>query len=323
MLNFLSNTNEVEKSQNFMPSLKKSNILQKINNLMSKKSNPIAEFLFDKKYFTMRHLILLTPVLGQAVAQCSRAALQQLAEGFHESVASGKLTLPVTGDLVYTENFKETSPGKGFLLSKPVKSSLHRHLLDTTTCATFTEIVAHENTPPYVIGAQVHYTGGKASKIEALVTGKDNGWLFDASATYNWASKESRPEIPEAKRDARKTIQAVADAYLDKFSNGSMPVPIATPCERLEGKMHVAPNCIAGMPTVGGGKSGGANVMTNRRYVIDEVVGTVDVFLNFGGMPDSHEYRVEEGKLKIVHTITVGSLGRMGKGTGKAPKRLM
>jgi len=232
--------------------------------------------------------------------------------------------VPVTDNVVYTENFKATGPGKGFLHSKPVKSSLHRHLLDTTACATFTEIIAHENTPPYVIGTQIHYTGGKASKIEALVTTKQNGWLFDASTTYRWASKESRPEIPEAKRDSRKTIQAVADAYLDKFSNGATPVPIATPCERLEGKMHVAPNCIAGMPTSKG--KGGANLMTNRRYVIDEAAGTVDVFLNFmGGMPDSHEYRVEGGKLKIVHTITVGSTGGMpkGLGRGKGPKRLM
>ena len=69
-------------------------------------------------------------------------------------------------------------------------------------------------------------------------------------------------------------------------------------------------------------------MMTNRRYVIDEVVGTVDVFLNFGGMPpDSHEYRVENGKLKIVHTITVGAAGRMpksiGKGKGKGTRKLM
>jgi hypothetical protein len=83
--------------------------------------------------------------------------------------------------------------------------------------------------------------------------------------------------------------------------------------------MHVAPNCIAGIPTTGNGKAG-VSMMTNRRYVIDEVVGTVDVFLNFGGMPDSHEYRVEDGKLKIVHTITVGSSGRMAK-VSQGPKK--
>jgi hypothetical protein len=196
-----------------------------------------------------------------------------------------------------------------------VKASLHRHLLDTTTCATYTEIIAHENNPPYVIGTQIHYANDMASKIEALITTKENGWLFDANSTFQWASKENRPLISEEKRDTRAVIQAVADAYLDRFSNGNTPVPIATPCERLEGKMHIAPNCIAGMPTPGSGKAV-ANMMTDRRYVIDEVVGTVDVFLNFRGMPDSHEYRVESGKLKIVHTITVGSLGGMAKGTG-------
>jgi hypothetical protein len=282
----------------------------------------IVSPIFDTKIFAMQGLILITSVLlGQAAAQCSRATLQELAEGYHASVTSGKMNVPVAANLVYTENFKAASPGNG-ILSKPVKTSLHRHLLDTTACAPFTEIIAHENTPPYVIGTQIHYTDGKASKIEAVITSKENGWLFDASATYKWASKESRPAIAEGQRDSRAVIQAVADAYLDKFSNGDTPVPIATPCERLEGKMHIAPNCIAGMPTAGSGKAV-ANMMTNRRYVIDEVMGTVDVFLNFRGMPDSHEYRVENGKLKIVHTITAGTLGGMPKSKGakgKGPK---
>ena len=290
--------------------------------------NIIKLFLsnIDNKESAMKYLILTTSVLaGQVAAQCSRAALQELAEGYHSSVTSGKLSIPVADNLVYSENFKPASPAGG-MLSKPVKSSLHRHLLDTTACATFTEIVAPDNSPPYVIGTQIHYTGGKASKIEALITSKENGWLFDAKATYNWASKENRPIIPEGQRDTRAVIQAVADAYLDKFSNGSITVPIATPCERLEGKMHISPNCIAGMPTLGSGKAG-ANTMTNRRYVIDEDVGTVDVFLNFASMPDSHEYRVENGKLKIVHTITVGSIGGMAKvgkgGKGKGPAMLL
>jgi hypothetical protein len=45
-----------------------------------------------------------------------------------------------------------------------------------------------------------------------------------------------------------------------------------------------------------------------RRYVIDEMLGSVDVLCNFeslGQMPDSHEIRVEGGKVKYVHTVTV------------------
>jgi hypothetical protein len=45
--------------------------------------------------------------------------------------------------------------------------------------------------------------------------------------------------------------------------------------------------------------------LANRRYVIDETIGSVDVFIDFASIPDSHEFRVEKGKLRYVHTITV------------------
>jgi hypothetical protein len=259
----------------------------------------------------MLHSILgVFALIGFTAAECSRQVLQEQADKYVQSVTAGKLD--VAANVEYSENFKSVSIGSG-LLSKPVKISLKRHLIDTTACATFTEIVAHENAPPLVIGTQIRYTqDGKANKIEALVTSKENGFRFGATETYTWAAKENRPIIPEGKRDSRATIQAVADAYLDKFSNGSVQIPIAQPCERLEGNMHLAPNCIIGIPDTTKPKK---NNMIDRRYVIDETVGTVDVFLKFGGtMPDSHEFRVEAGKLKIVHTITVGTREDMAKG---------
>ena len=45
-----------------------------------------------------------------------------------------------------------------------------------------------------------------------------------------------------------------------------------------------------------------------RRYVIDEVTGSVDVLCQFDSLaawPDSHEIRVEGGKVRYVHTVTV------------------
>ena len=45
-----------------------------------------------------------------------------------------------------------------------------------------------------------------------------------------------------------------------------------------------------------------------RRYVIDGSVGSVGVFLVFGGggtrLPDSHEFRVEGRKIRYVHSVT-------------------
>lgn len=56
----------------------------------------------------------------------------------------------------------------------------------------------------------------------------------------------------------------------------------------------------------------GKTLTTTCRYVIDEVVGSVDVLCQFdslGTMPDSHEIRVIDGKVKYVHTITALKIG--------------
>lgn len=82
-------------------------------------------------------------------------------------------------------------------------------------------------------------------------------------------------------------------------------VPCSDPCERLEGRMHITPNCISNL------NSGPERKMGSCRYVIDEVVGTVDVFVSFGANPDykanpnSHEYRVGGAKIKYVHTSSI------------------
>ena len=51
---------------------------------------------------------------------------------------------------------------------------------------------------------------------------------------------------------------------------------------------------------------------TNRRFIVDETIGSVAVFCTFGaggpnggsGAPDTHLFRVENGKLRYVHTLT-------------------
>lgn len=85
-------------------------------------------------------------------------------------------------------------------------------------------------------------------------------------------------------------------------------MPWGTPCARLEGgaytgKGAASDSCNVGVPS--GVK------LVNRQYVVDEEYGTVDVMMDFGGtvggaggLPDSHEFRVEAGKLRYVHTLS-------------------
>ena len=53
--------------------------------------------------------------------------------------------------------------------------------------------------------------------------------------------------------------------------------------------------------------------MTDRRYVVDEELGAVSIFLGFPGldrgvpdkpMPDGHFFRVQGGRIAYIHTVS-------------------
>jgi hypothetical protein len=76
--------------------------------------------------------------------------------------------------------------------------------------------------------------------------------------------------------------------------------PWGVPCSRVEGGIRAGPDCKLGIFPP---PSKRPTSMTNRRYVIDETVSSIDVMLNFGGSPDSHEFRLENGKIRYVRAF--------------------
>ena len=127
--------------------------------------------------------------------------------------------------------------------------------------------------------------------------------------TYYGAMQDWSP-IPAANRSSRSLIKAVGDSYFDRFDNANITVPWGVPCNRLEGGALVVGNltgndCV--MASLDDIK------VTNRRYVVDEVLGAVDIFEGFPGldrsqgnnpMPDSHLFRVEGGKIRYIRTAS-------------------
>lgn len=138
------------------------------------------------------------------------------------------------------------------------------------------------------------------------------------------ASLENWDPIPAEKRDTREVIQAAGDAYFNRFNNVSFPVPFGTPCARLEGGAYTDSRG-SGNNTCGLGLPSRLTV-TNRRYVVDEEMGAVAIFLGFPGldrsvaekaMPDSHLFRVESGQIRYIHTVTTCENAGCGmNGTG-------
>ncbi|KAL1901819.1 hypothetical protein Sste5346_001522 [Sporothrix stenoceras] len=209
-----------------------------------------------------------------------------------------------TGNITYTEDAIVRNLRTG-VLSSPLAIVHNFSLLDTTQCATFTELIVTDPRHPRVIGTQMRFVGKWLAKIETLVT-KNGDWAFNATGTLHYAEEESKAgkwgPLQDAERNTREVIQSAADAYLDLFNNKSVVVPWGTPCDRLEGSWYTgngsqSDSCNVGVPS--------GVVITNRRYIIDELVGGVDAFVTFGSRPDSHMFRVAAGVIRQVHTLTV------------------
>lgn len=252
--------------------------------------------------------LLAAPVMANAA--CTRAELQSAVDSY--IVAQGKgdpAALKQAAAVRYVQDMQNSTAGRS-ILSTPMKIDFHRSLLDTSTCETFTEVIVTDKTHPYVLGVRLRVVLGKVSEFDALVTDKDD-WLFNADTYLKWSPTEDWSVIPAAKRDTRETLIAAANAYEDAFLDNAVVIPWGVPCNRLEGGIRTgkgAPddNCKGGLPS-------GMNI-TARRTIADPDTGAVVVISKFtdNDQPDSHLFRVENGKIRYVHTLTVCTLPNCG-----------
>ncbi|HEX5049058.1 MAG TPA: hypothetical protein VFX89_18245 [Gammaproteobacteria bacterium] len=272
--------------------------------------------------------VLLAPAAGAADVSCVRGGLQKAVDLYIAAQTKGDTSgLPLATGLGYYENAARVDI-EGGIVKTPLKIAHHRSLLDESTCQTFTEVIVTDPEKPYVLGTRMRINHDKIAEIEILWT-TTGYWLFNADNYLKYSSAEDWGPIAREKRDSRATLVAAANAYLDAFLEGKIDrVPWGFPCVRIEGGMYTgkgsqSDSCEVGVPS-------GVNI-ANRRFVVDEVIGAVVAYCTFGagaanggsGAPDTHLFRVENGKLRYVHTLThllqaafQGGGGRGGPGGG-------
>ncbi len=253
--------------------------------------------------------VLLAPASSRAEVSCTRGGLQQAVDLYLAAQAKGDLSgLPLAKAVGYWENIAPADIQQGFI-TKALKIDHQRSFLDTDTCQSITESIVTDKAAPYVFSTRLRVNHDKIAEIEILWT-TTGYWLFNADAYLKYSSTENWDPIPAEKRSSRGTLVAAANAYLDAFLEKRIDlVPWGFPCVRVEGGAYTgkgspSDSCEVGVP-------GGVNI-ANRRFVVDEVLGTVSVYCTFGaggpgggsGAPDSHVFRVENGKLRYVHTLT-------------------
>ncbi|KAF2464216.1 uncharacterized protein BDR25DRAFT_381305 [Lindgomyces ingoldianus] len=277
-------------------------------------------------------LVGLTSLTTLTSAACTRDLLVDTAAKWVYLQSSGDHGQfdNLSYNLTYLENNKTSSILSG-QPAWPVNIAFNRSVYDTTLCKIFTELIVTDPTHPMVFATQLYLDEeGSVTKIDSLVTDKGD-WAFNATGYMYWNSLENWDPIPPSKRLSRATLQAAADAYADRCNNVSVIVPFGTPCARLEGGAYTGRgNLTANTCNIGGLPE--HVEMSNRRYVIDEEMGTVDIFLGFQGLdrtrpkegtPDSHFFRIEDGKIRYIHTVSACWVDGCGmNGTGiPTPRR--
>ena len=253
--------------------------------------------------------LLIVPAIGMAQGGCSRDSLKRAVDLYITAQTKGDTSvLPMAEGMGYMENMVSADIGNG-IIKKTMKIDFHRSLYDPDTCQTFTEVIVTNTAEPYVLGTRLRVVTDKITELEIIWTTTGH-WLFNADNYMKYSSAENWGEIPAGKRDTYGALLTAANAYLDAFVDDRRDiVPWGYPCVRIEGGAYTGKgvpedSCEIGVPS-------GATIV-NRRYVVDETIGAIVVFCNFGagtpgggsGAPDTHLFRVENGKLRYVHTLT-------------------
>jgi hypothetical protein len=253
--------------------------------------------------------LMAHPALAAQTA-CTRAELQTAVDSY--IVAQGKgnpASMKIAAQATYVENMRDSTMDKS-ILHTPMKIDFHRSLLDTVACETFTEVIVTDKAHPYVLGMRLRVVRGQVSEVDAMITDQGD-WLFNADNYLKFSPKEDWSIIPAAARDTRETLRAAANAYEDAFLDNAVVVPWGMPCNRLEGGIRTGKDtpedsCTGGLPS--------GMVFSARRLIIDPEIGAAVILAKFttNNQPDSHLFRVEKGKIRYVHTLTVCTIANCG-----------
>jgi hypothetical protein len=206
---------------------------------------------------------------------------------------------------------QDTTKEKG-LWNTALPIAFHRSIYDVGRCKTFSEVIVTEGRHPYVIGTRLTVKDGKITEIDSLVT-DEGDWLFNAQDYLKYSKAEDWSVLPVDDRVGRQDLIDAGNQYFDfVFMDKGIRPPWGTPCARLEGgaytnaKNENKDTCQIPAPL-------GNMYIVNRSYVVDEEMGAINVFCRFGsdtGMPDSHTFRLVNGRYRWVHTLSVNLTGR-------------
>src|ERR1700761_3665091 len=116
-------------------------------------------------------IVIVSALLAkQAMAECTREMLGDVASKFIASAKVDGHTFKMASGVKYTENYKDVYIGKG-VYSKAINVAHTRTLIDGPACGVYVEVIAPDNKPGYQLATQVFVNpDGSANKVEVVIT---------------------------------------------------------------------------------------------------------------------------------------------------------
>jgi hypothetical protein len=258
-------------------------------------------------------ILLSSTAFLQAQTPCTRATLQAAADSYIAAQKAGDLSkMSLAPKVKFLENMSEVAKEKG-LWNKSLPIALNRSFYDVGRCKTFSEVIVTEG-HAYVIGTRLTVKDGQVTEIDSLVT-QEGDWLFNGPDYLKYSSAEDWSILPIDDRVGRQALVDAGNQYFDLvFLDSGIRPPWGSPCARLEGGAYTnAKNENKDTCRIDGAIGGGGLFIVNRTFVVDEEMGVVNVFCRFAdnkGLPDSHTFRLVNGRYRSIHTITVNNTGK-------------
>ena len=248
--------------------------------------------MIKKTIFAAAALMLLygcSTTSSVGTANCDRNCLGNFVTQYLDAMAAHNPgTLPVTANVVFTENNEEMKLGEGMWQTFTKLAGYRRDILDVKQGVAVSFLVLEGEVSPTLYVIRLKIEDNKVSEIETMsVRNRDEGMLYNPD-NLQTVMPLMLSEVPVNQRVSREEALEIALTYPEGLRVGSfvkVDSPMLEEAYRYEnGQLMAGPGCTffpgcdvmktQAIPTL--------SEITHRVIAVDEELGVVAMRMNFG-----------------------------------------
>ena len=253
-----------------------------------------------------------------AAADCDRACLKAIADGYFEALARHDASgLPLAPAATFTENGAAMKLGDGFWKTAG-RAGYRMDLFDPDNGDVGVQAVVQEKDAQALYVVRLKVKDRRITEIETVVVRKgDYGALWGVERMKE-VSPNFKLSIRKAEQNSRYELMAAGDAYFRAFeTNGSpdyRPAPLLPSTVRHENGVQTTLASFAGAPPstaaeqFDSGRFKGATIYDRRYPVVDTERGVVMSIVRFGPRPATPTRAADAPLVAEIFAVQAGKI---------------